>query len=308
MPAAGRRIVFLQIFLGGLDGSLCISRDTRSHGRPWTDRRRRGRMRYSARLRPDGVGGTAPELIRTAPRVPLCARTSTEDHQCFAVDLRAGDGVDGWVFSSSRTTTMDAIGRGAGSPLARGPASTSSASGRMKVGRHAGLRSTHKADDQDNQQDDHQKPNESVARPSNSKRQHVASFRRSAGLSPQDAGILGISGARAFAGAIGRGTRIPADRPPHHLAVGDSWRPAPSSAYRCHGAGPHCDGARADMPEPSRNRRRAIRTQECRVARGGALTSRASRALRVPRCDLATLERSGARVRSAAACSRRRQD
>ena len=55
---------------------------------------------------------------------------------------------------------------------------------RTNVGRNADLRSTHKADDQDNQQNDHQKPNESVARPSNSKRQHLGSFRRSADLLP----------------------------------------------------------------------------------------------------------------------------
>ena len=71
-----RRIVSLRIFLGGLDGPLCISRETRSYGRPWTDRRRRGRVRYSARLRPDGVGGPAPELTRTGLIGPAAVRVA----------------------------------------------------------------------------------------------------------------------------------------------------------------------------------------------------------------------------------------
>jgi hypothetical protein len=213
----------------------------RAHRASWSalnskaSRKIGARPGYCFRLhRHDGGLATECCFARAAAQ-----RTTT----CFAVDNQAGDGQDGWVFLSSRTTTMDAISRGAGSPLARGPGINLLRERRMNVGRHAGLRSTHKADDQDNQQNDHQKPNESVARPSNSKRQHVVSFRRSAGLSPQDAGILGISGARAFAGAIGRGTRIAQNAdscwsPTHLYGRRRLWPPAPSSAYQCRGTGP----------------------------------------------------------------------
>jgi hypothetical protein len=164
---------------------------------------------------------------------PLALRSTT----------RAGDGMDGWVFfvkqddhdGCHRSLCGVAIGTGAQRQLLR--------ERRMNVGRHAGLRSTHKADDQDNQQNDHQKPNESVARPSNSKRQHVCVLSEKCRSSPQDAGILGISGAKAFAGANGRGTRIAqnadsAGRPRTYMAAGGSWPPAPSSAYQCRGTAP----------------------------------------------------------------------